>query len=167
VTDVPVAVFRENTLSVDIDIVFEAVTPYINKRLPEASFRGLIFSGKCQDLPQLRGTLVMVFVEKKNNLLGSQVTEATASIDTINQIMDIEYVDYSDLQISTQGRQFIGQDSFVRIAALAYQQITEQGLIDCDVTLTQRDESWDVRCGSLGNFIQKCRFDIQNDVIGN
>jgi hypothetical protein len=74
--------------------------------------------------------------------------------------MDLHYRDESDFYPLTQQETFAGDNAFKKIAALAHRHITESGLSDCDVTITQLENSWDVRCGALENFIQKCQFEI-------
>ncbi|RMD59660.1 hypothetical protein D6833_11115, partial [Candidatus Parcubacteria bacterium] len=79
VTNVPVTVFKPGTQDVDADVVFEAVAQRIRKTLPNAYFQGMVFSGRCQDLPRLQGELVLTFVQVKVAIPRRQVVLATAS----------------------------------------------------------------------------------------
>jgi len=161
-TNVPVNVFEPGTQEVDVDTVLETVAQRIHETLPEACFQGMVFSGRCQDLPRLQGKLVLVFVQVQVGIPKRQIVRATASVDTVQQTMDLHYEDVSDFHPSTKRRTLNGDRLIKEIAAIAHWHITELGLSDCDVTLTQLDDSWDVRCGPLNNFVQKCRFEIVN-----
>lgn len=164
-TNVPVTTFRAGKVGVDTDIVFDNVSQVIREKLPNAYFLGMVFSGKCQNLPGLQGRLILSFVQVRTAIPRQQVVMASAFVDTVQQTMDIEYLDYSRYEVSTRGRTFPG-DQFVKsVAADAHRRITELGLCNDDITLTQLDGSWDVRCGELGNFVQNCRFGIINGVI--
>lgn len=166
-TDVPIDVLRPGIQEVDVDAVFETVTQRVHETLPKAYFQGMVFSGRCQNLPRLQGKLVFVFAQVRMGIPGRQVVRATASVDTVRQTMDLYYEDVSNFYPSTKRRTFSGDQSIKEIAATAHQHITELGLCDGDVTLTQLNDSWDVRCGSLSDFIQKCRFEIENGEIRN
>lgn len=164
-TDVPVTVFEPGTQDVDLDTILEAAAQRIHEILPGAHFQSLVFSGRCQDLPHLRGKLVLIFVQVQAAIPRQRVVRATATVDTVRQTMSLHYVDESDHYPSTQRQTFGGDCSVKEIAAIAYRHITELGLPDCDVTLTQLDDSWDVRCGPLSNFTEKCWFAIANGEI--
>jgi len=167
VTDVPITVFEPGTQEeeVDVGVVFEAVTQRIHETLPEAYFQGMVFSGRCQDLPRLHGKLVLVFAHVQAGVPRQQVVKVTASVDTVRQTMDLYYEDVSIFYPSTKRQMFSGDYSIKEIAAVAHRRITELGLCDGDVTLTQLNDSWDVRCGSLSDFMQKCWFEIENGEI--
>lgn len=165
VTNVPVTVFKPGTQDVDVSVVLESVTQRVRETLPGAYFQGVVFSGRCPDLPRLQGKLILTFVQVQVAIPRQQVVLATASIDTVQQTMDLHYENVSSFYPSTKRRTLSGDHSIKEIAAIAHRHITELGLSDCDVTLTQLDDSWDVRCGPLGSFIQKCRFEIVNGEI--
>lgn len=160
VTNMPVAVSKPGTQEVDLDVLYSAVTQKVHETLPEAYFQGLVFSARCQDLPRLQGKLVLIFAQVRAAILGQQVVRATASVDTAHQTTDISYRDVSDSYPSTSRQVFGGDRAIKAIVAIAHQHITRLPLSACDVTITQLDNSWDVRCGRLDDFAQKCRFKI-------
>lgn len=165
VTDVPVNILNPSTQEVDLDIALEMGTRKIREVLPDAHFRGMVFSGKCQALPRLQGKLVLIFYQVRPALFKHQVVSGDASIDTVRQIMNLDFTDETEFYPLIRRELFIGDRSFKKIATLAHRHITELGLADCDVTITQLENAWDVRCGALGNFIQECRFEIINGEI--
>lgn len=165
VTDVPINVLNPGTQEVNVDVVFATVTQRVHETLPKAYFQGMVFSGRCQDLPRLQGKLILVFTQVRTAIPRQQVVRATASVDTLRQAMDLYYEDVSNFYPSTKRRTFSGDRPIKEIAAIAYQHITELGLCDGDVTLTQLNDSWEVRCGSLSDFVQKCRFEIEDGKI--
>jgi hypothetical protein len=165
VTNIPVSILNPSTSEVDLDIALEVARKKIREVLPDAYFGGIIFSGKCQALPRLQGKLVLIFARVRPALFKQQVVSGVVSIDTVKQMMDLDYTDHSDYEWYDSPKIFVGDRSFKEIAALAHTHITKLGLYDCDVTLTQMDDSWDVRCGPLENFIQECRFEVINGKI--
>lgn len=165
VADIPVKILRTDIQEIDLDMALEAAKGKAREVLPEAYFQRLVFSGKCRDLPRFQGTLVLVFEQVSSTPFKRQVIIGIASIDTVRQTMNLHFWDESDYELHIPQRTFVGTREFTKIASLAHSYITELGLDDCDVTLTQMDNSWDVRCGPLGNFVQKCRFEIADGVI--
>jgi hypothetical protein len=160
VADVPVKVYKPGTQDVDIDIVWESVTKKLGEMLPGAYFQGMVFSGKCQDLLKLQGKLVLVFAQVRPAIPQQRVVRATISVDVTKQTMGIHLKDESNFYPSTRRLALDSGLSVKEVAAIAYQHIIESGLSDCDVTLSQSDRTWDVRCGPLDNFVQECRFEI-------
>lgn len=166
VTNIPVAVSKQGTQGVNLDVIRDVAEQRVRSTLSGAYFQGMVFSGKCQDLPQLQGKVVLIFAQVRPAIPGQQVVRAFASINTDQKTMDIHYVDESEAYPLTERREFSGDRTFKEIADAVYQQITELGLSDCDVTLTQvEDDAWDVRCGPLDNFVQECRFGVVNGKI--
>lgn len=163
---IPVSVFRPGTEDVDIDIAFQRATQRVRDILPRAFFQGMVISGKCSRLPKLEGKLIFIYAQIDQTVLVRQVIRGSASIDTVRGIMDLSFGDVSQYYPSTDQVTFPGGQSIAEMAAIAHRYINEQELFDCDVTITQLDDnSWDVRCGPLGNFVQECRFGIVNGKI--
>lgn len=160
-TDVPVTIFKPGTQDIDVQIALDTVQDRVQRMLPGAYFNLMVFSGKCQDFPQLRGKLVLVFVQVSPAIPRPRVVKAVASIDTVQQTMDLHLKDVSDNYPSTRHRRLSDDPPFKEVSDIAHGHITKLGLVDCDVTITQLDDnSWDVRCGPLHNFVQQCHFEI-------
>lgn len=166
-TGIPITVAKPGTQDIDVDVVFENAVQIVQSTLPGAYFRGMVFSGRCQDLPRLQGRLILVFERVQIAIPRRQVVLATASVDTVAQTMDLYYEDYSDVPVKTRQQTLLNHRLIKEIAAIAHRHINELGLSDCDVTLTQLDESWDVRCGALNNLTRKCHFEIINGKISD
>lgn len=165
VTNIPVDISNPSTPDVNLDIALEVTQKKIKAVLPDAYFGGMVFSGKCQGLPRLQGKLVLIFAQVRPAFFKQQVVSGVATIDTVKQMMDLNYTDHSDYEWYDSPKTFVGDASFKEIIALTYPHITELGLSECDVTMTQLENSWDVRCGPLENFVQQCRFEIANGKI--
>jgi len=167
VTNVPFNVFESSTQEVDIDTIFETATQEVHKVLPGAYFQGMIFSGECHDLPRFRGKLIFVFAQVRPAIPRRQVMRATVVVDTVRQVMEIDYEDVSSFYPSTKRRVFIGGHAIKKVIVASYQNIVKLGHCEGDITLTQLDDFWIVRCGSLGDFSQKCQFKIKNAEIND
>lgn len=165
IRSIPIQAFKPGTREVDVDKIFEVAAQEIHKTLPQAALQGMVFSGSCQALPRLDGALIFIFVEERGIILSRQVLRGTASVDTSSQTMDLSFWDVSDQHPSTDQSRFPGDRDVKEAAALAYQHIIQMGLCEGNITMTRLRDRWDVRCGPLENFIQKCRFEIINGLI--
>lgn len=165
VANIPVNIVRPGMQNIDLDIALDVARQSIRETLPAANFRGMVFSGKCQNLPRLEGKLVLIFEQVRPGLFKQQVIRGDALIDTAKQTMSLDFADETEFYPLVRKETFAGDSSFRGIAMLAHKYITELDLPDCDVTITQIGSTWDVRCGALENFIQKCRFEISNGAI--
>ena len=162
VSGLPINVSRGDSEEVDIDLILHSVVDEVDRVLPGAFFQGMVFSGKCRNLTALRGHVVLVFGKVSRGLLAERVYRASATIDTERGTVDIRYEDVSAQYPSTKPLPLVDDSSVKRVASIASRHIVAQGLDDCEVTLTQRGEAWDVRCGPLSTFEGRCRFEIVN-----
>ena len=159
-SQIAVAVLKPGTGEVDVDRVVHDITDEVHKVLPRAFAQGMVYSGECQDLPELRGKLVFVFADVTPRLFTDRVLRATATVDTERGTADIVYEDVSTMYPSTKHVPFVDDETIKHVAALASAHIEELGLVPCQVTLTQIADSWNVRCGDLGDFVLRCQFEI-------
>lgn len=164
VSAVPLAMSKPGQTAVDLDLVFAGVSAEVHKTLPAAYFTGLVFSGHCRDLSAFRGKLVLTFLETRI-FVGRQVIRSIVTVDTSLHSMSLEFDDVSDFYPNLAKYTFAGHNSIEAVASLASTHITSLNLPDCEVTLTQQETGWDVRCGPLHNFVQKCRFKVQDGQI--
>lgn len=160
VTNVPIDISQPNSEEVDIDVVMTSVQARVRERLPDAQFKRLTFSGKCQDLPKLQGRIVILFMQVNWSLFGQQVMFATASVNTSQRMMTLSIFDESKYYPSTAVLPLVADSEFKEIARIAHQHIVESGLSDCDVTITQDENVWDICCGCLDDFCQQCEFAV-------
>lgn len=160
VTEIPVQALDQDPRDINLDSLLESLQASVASKLPDARYRGLVFSGKCKELPTLRGRLIIDFMQAKEFLNGPQILIATFSVNVMEKSMTLTILDESTAYPSTILLPEITDQQLKEVAQTAYQHIIEQGLDDCDVTLTQGIAQWDVRCGSLDDFIQQCRFTI-------
>lgn len=160
-TEIPVTVGLPKSQEVDIDIVIQNVTPQVQEILPNAQLGGIVFSGHCEKLPQLQGKIVLSFVGTQFSIPFERIISATASVDTIQQTMNIHLRDVTDFYWSTDTLDIKNDNlSLDEIATKISEQIRASGLADCEVTITRLEDAWHVRCGPLENFIQECLFEI-------
>jgi hypothetical protein len=160
-TDVPINVSLPSSKDVDINTVVDNVAPQVQDLLPGARLGGIVFTGSCENLPKLRGKIVLDFVRTRFSLPRKRVVAAVVSVNTIQQTMDIHIKDETDYHLSTETLDVQnGNWDLEEVATKAYEQIKASGLSDCDVTITRLEGWWDVRCGPLENFTQECHFKI-------
>lgn len=161
VEDIPIEVMLPDSQVVDMDVVMRSANLQIQDVLPGAQLSGIVFSSSCEDLSQLRGEIVLSFVKTQFSIPNERVVSAIASINTIQQTMDIHVKDMTDFYWSTEILD-IENDSLNlnKISTKAFNQIKVSESANCDVTITRMKDSWLVRCGPLGNFVQKCQFEI-------
>jgi hypothetical protein len=161
---VPVAVSVPGRQDVDLDVIYAAVEPVVRSVLPDARFNALVFFGTCRDLPLLRGRVVLIFEQKRVVWLRPEVLLGSASVDTIQHTMDVSYEDLSDVSTTLESHEFVGNADMKRVASLASGHISDLGLRDCQVTMTQISEPpsprWDVQCTSVTDAARPCHFAV-------
>jgi len=147
---------------INYDSLYRVSQNEIEKTLPGAIFIGAVFSSSCEDLPRLRGTLVLTFAQVRQALLGEQIYWGIATLDTSERRMNLEYIDASNSYPRTKAMPSVNHEQIQRIVEIAETHIKELHIPNCDVTITQLDEKWDIRCGKLTDATQKCHFEIEN-----
>jgi nitrogen regulatory protein PII len=110
----------------------------------------------------MHGQYILIFVKTEWILLQQATIRATASIDTLQQQMDITYENVTDLYPRTQPMPIIANRDFRATIESAKKHIEDSAISDCNITITQVDNIWDVRCEALENHSQKCHFVIDN-----
>jgi hypothetical protein len=162
-TDVPVRIYAEdNSDYPNVDIIREDVQTKVSESIPGAMYKDFLFSGKCSELPAHQGTMLFTFQRVQNYLNGKQVIFVTATVDTRQQTVKIEALDESSFYPNLQQDEPTTEAAFGRITQIAYQHINQLGLSNCNVTITQQEDHWDVRCGAFNDFEQKCWFAINS-----
>ncbi len=165
IRDIPVDVYDPGTQRVNFDRVYQSAQQQVSAKLPNAYFAGMVFSGKCRDLPQLEGELALIFLQVRPGILQHQVLQAIALIDTISGTMDVRFTDESSSYPVLQQETFVGDAAFKDVARIAYGHLSAHNADDYDVTVTQQQNSWAVRCGGRGDFVQQCSFRITDGKI--
>lgn len=158
--NIPIKVSQPDSEEIDIDVVISSAEEEIREKLPDSYFGMLVFTGKCQDLPKLKGRMIVLFKQVKPSLFGQRVLFATASVSTNRSVMDLSIHDETKYYPSTTGLPVVTDNHFKEVANIAYEHIVETGVSQCDVTITQSEGMWDIRCGPLDNFVQECHFGI-------
>lgn len=162
----PIEISQTNAQDVDVDLVVKQVQDRVQEALPKSYLMAFSFRGRCQDLPGLRGEIGLHFVQVKTLPLHQQVLAAFASVDTKQGTLEIQTRDFSDRYWSTD--RLLPQNVSIakEIAQVAYQHITDLGILDCDVTLScvgNKEGIWYVLCtepGSGPTGSRLCEFEI-------
>jgi len=161
----PVSVSQPSIQEIDVEVVLANAESQVQEILPDAYLEFFGFSGDCQELPHLHGTINLGFVQVRRGLARHQVLSAFASVNMAEGTMDLHFGDHSSYYVSTSP--LLLQDGLpVReIALLASENIIGLGAAPCDVNLTRSGarDAWLVECtapgsGSLGP--RKCVFEI-------
>lgn len=147
---------------VSLDAAYQSAQQQIRVELPNAYFTGMVFSGKCQDLPDLEGKLSMAFLQVRSGLLGREVLQGIASLDTIRNTMTMRFTDESTHYPSLEEEAFAGDAAFRTVSEAIFDHLPKPLSNDCQVTVTQQHNGWAVRCGGLGDFVRQCSFRIVN-----
>ena len=153
IRDIPVEIARSGIVRVDAKEILGLAQQEVWKHLPDAYLNAFVYTGHCDALPNMQGRFNMQFVRADRSLLRRRQLTAFVSIDTSRGMMDIEYLDYTGLNLRTDGQTF-GTDeiSLDEMAQIAYDYISTSGVSDCDVTITRIMQVWNVRCGPIENF---------------
>jgi hypothetical protein len=145
----------------DARIIQSAAQQEVWKYLPDAYLNAFVYTSRCDALSSVQGKFNMQFVYVDKFLFRHRYLTAFVSIDTHRGLMNIEYLDYTDLDLRTEGLT-LGTDEirFDEVARIAHDYISKVGASDCDVTITRTKQAWIVRCGPIDNFVQECLFEV-------
>lgn len=155
-TALPARISQPDAQEIDVEVVLASAEGQVQRVLPDAYLEFFGFSGDCQELPHLHNTINLGFVQVQGTVR-RQVLAAFASVNTVEETMDLRFADHSPYYVSTAP--LLLQDSLpVReIAELAYENIIRLRVAPCDVNLTWSGtrDAWLVECtapgsGSLG-----------------
>ncbi len=164
-TALPVSVSQPGVQEIDVGVVLASVESQVQEILPDAYLEFFGFSGDCQELPHLRGTINLGFDQVRKGLARRQVLSASASVNTVEGTMDLHFADHSSYYVLTSPL-LLQEGLLVReIALLASENIVRLGAAPCDVNLTRSGarDAWLVVCtapgsGPLGP--RKCVFEM-------
>lgn len=164
-TALPVNVSQPGVQEIDVEVVLASAESQIREVLPDAYLEFFGFSGDCQELPHLRGTIILGFDQVRKGLIRRQVLSASASVNTIKGVMDLRFADYSSHYILTSPLLLQEGLPIKEIARLASENIIRLGATPCDVHLTRSGlrERWLVVCTTAGSGPlgpQKCIFEM-------
>lgn len=156
-TDLPVAVSQPSAQEVDVDVVIENARQKVQEFLPGAYLSFFSFTGKCQNLPELRGQINMNFIQVQPAFPKQRVLMASASVDTAQQTMELRVKDYSTYYWSTEPLILEGL-KVKEIANLLHEYISASSLSDCTVVLARGNTNgpWTVRCGPPDQVFLEC-----------
>jgi len=165
-TTLPIRVSQPDAQEIDVGVILVSAESQIQRVLPDAYLEFFGFSGDCQALPYLRGTINLGFIQVRG-IVRQQVLAASASVDTIKGEMDLRFFDHSPYHVSTTPLSLQDSLPVKKIAMLAYGNIIRLGVAPCDVNLTRSGgrDAWLVVCtapgsGSLGP--RQCEFEIDS-----
>lgn len=164
-TALPVSVSQPGVQEIDVEVVLASAESQVQEILPDAYLEFFGFSGDCQELLHLHGTINLGFDQVRRGLARQQVLSASASVNTVEGTMDLHVADYSLYYVSTSPLLLQEGLPVREIALLASENIIRLGVAPCDVNLTRSGarDAWLVVCtapgsGSLGS--RKCVFEI-------
>ena len=155
--DLPVTISRPNAQEVDVDVVIENARQKVQEILPGAYLNFFSFTGRCQNLPEMRGRIYMDFIQVRPALPRQRVLIASVSVDTMQQTMEIRTRDYSAYYWSTEPLILEGL-KVKEVANLLHEYISISGLSDCIVVLARGSTNgpWTVRCGPPDQVFLAC-----------
>lgn len=164
-TALPVRVSQPDAQEIDVEMILASAESQVRKVLPDAYLEFFGFSGDCQELPHLRGTINLGFEQVRWGIVRQQVLAASVSVDTAKETMDLHFADHSPYYVSTASLLLQNSLPVREIAIRAYEHIIRLGVAPCDVNLTWSGirDAWLVECtapgsGSLGP--RRCEFEI-------
>jgi|GEM_PF-2659915 len=160
---IPTTVYDSTSQEIDMRVVVEGARRQAQMLLPEAYLRSFVFTGRCQDLPELLGQVKLDFVQVQSGLLRQRVMIAFVSVDTIQQTLSVRVRDHSAYYPSTEHLSMQEVSSFQDVADVAYEHIEALRGSDCDATMTRLENSWLVVCTEPGSGVlgpRVCEFEI-------
>jgi hypothetical protein len=146
---------------------FDKLIPYaenlVKQDLHDVRYRGVVFSGACKTVEQLRGRLTIIFLGTVPALLQPRLIRGIAVIDTIKGVGEIRYSDQTDYYPVTQPDRVPTQAELRKVMRALQAELTTNNSSDCNLVVTQIDPKWHARCGKLDDFVQTCAYEVSAD----
>ncbi len=162
-TGLPASVSQPGTPGVDVGTVLANARYQVQQVLPNSYLASFTFSGKCEGLPGLHGTINLRFIQVRSGILRRQVLSGAASVNTIEETMDLRFEDISAYYPSTVPLVLDDGLSVAEVGTIAHKYIATLELPNCDVILTRLEETWLVVCTQPGSGVlgpRVCEFEI-------
>lgn len=161
VRDIPVETAHFKMSRDSVKAILDVAQQEVSKHLPNAYPISFVYTGDCDALPNMQGRINMLFVQVNKIFLWRRLLTAFVSVDMSRGMMDIEYLDYTSINLRTDPLAFTTNEiSFSEVTEVAYSYIVESQVTNCDVTITRTRQAWIVRCGPIENFVQECLFRV-------
>lgn len=146
---------------------FDKLIPYamslVKQDLYDVRYQGVVFSGACKTVEQLRGRLIIIFLGKVPPFLQPRLVRGIAVIDTIKGVGEIRYSDQTDFYPVTQPGRVPTQAELRKVMRALQAELTTNNSSDCNLVVTQIDPNWHARCGKLDDFVQTCAYEVSAD----
>jgi hypothetical protein len=166
--DLAIELTRTETGAVDLDALYAAVLPSVQRKLPGAYFRGAEFFTSCKKLAVLDGRLVYNFERVQFGFPRRRVERLSASVRTQDQLMDLWYQDDTDRYPAVKEMTFAGDGGIKEMLAIAQDHLQALGVTQCTMTITQVDSTvWSLSCQDSSNTERVYHFDIRDGVVGD
>ncbi|RLD06642.1 MAG: hypothetical protein DRI56_07755 [Chloroflexota bacterium] len=143
---------------VDLNLIIENSSILVSRWLSDTQYSFIAYYGKCQNMPRLEGEFRVLFVEvrEQENWKGQpQVIFADVLIHTNSQMADIRIYDVTDSYPNTNTKLPVTDIQFREVISVAIEYLKTLGINDCEVGITQMEETWSVLCKE-----SECDFDI-------
>lgn len=162
--NLPIKVHDLDTGKVSIEkIIFNSLST-LRQWLPDARYNSFVFSGKCRSLSNLDGIYSIRFWQKeklpfRNRL---RILSVTITVDTVLEKMDIKIMDASNYFPNTIEGIVPTDDHYVTLLSTIHDYTCIASNPEEDITITHLSDYWDIRCGRIDTFEQKCNFGIKD-----
>jgi hypothetical protein len=167
ITDLPINLSQPDSEEVDLDLAISNAQAAVRRWLPNAQYRGMVYKGNCQDLPKIRGVIVVGFMQIKDKSFRIQpeVLTATASIQTDKQTVNIDIWDDTYHYPNTDLDPIVTDAHFRQVSKAAYEYLLKEGIENCNVTVSQLGNVWSVLCNAVNETDRLCNFDVDSKTL--
>lgn len=164
VTGIPVELSKSTEEGIDFEFILEQVEHAVKEHLPEARYHGVVYKGKCENISAGEGELVLHFIQVKSRFFPPHpsVFHATATVNTQLESLDLSIRDDSNYYPNLNVYPKLRNEEFFKILSITDDHIKQYGIVNCDVVITQLEESWGILCDPLNGEERKCQFNIDS-----
>jgi hypothetical protein len=157
VTDAPISILDAETQEISVEVLLNSAQTETEKILPGAYLTFFSFVGHCEDLPQLKGQVMLNFVQESSAVLGTRISIARVSIDTNQQTLNLEAKDETSHYPSTEPLELNGKD-VKEIAIILHDYLVSTNRCGGTVVLARAETNglWGVRCGPPNKVFVEC-----------
>ena len=147
----------------NFDKLIPDIEDLVKQDLDEVRYQGVVFSGPCNSVDQLKGKLTFIFLGTMPALFQPRLIRGIAVIDTVKNVGEISYSDETDHYPVTEPDRVPTQQEMERVFKALQTELTTYNASDCNLVVSQIGLTWQARCGQLEDFVQTCKYEVSTD----
>jgi hypothetical protein len=159
---IPIRVHRDDGDLIDFGLLLDEIDENVHRIFPDGEYQGVVLFTNCANLPNGDGRLAVDYLRTKKGILGTgtRVYRIYAGIDIANGTLNISSEDVTNYYPYFGSYFRPTKEALDKVLTIARDYLNEINVEDCEVTITQLEDQWDILCDPVNASETKCDFRI-------